>query len=144
MKNKKGFTLIELLLVLMMMGILIALVPLINRNVYDRFLLRTTANEVKSALHLAQQLSIDESREYCVELIGNKLRVREQVLFGRVVLVKELSQRVTISPESHERITYNRDGVTAYGQFVFTNSKKEKMRIQVDIGTGKAKIIQQK
>jgi len=71
----------------------------------NELVLKTTANEIMSALHLAQQSSIDESREYCVEFIGSRIRVREYKVGGRIIFIKDMNPRIEVSKESFTRIS---------------------------------------
>lgn len=138
--SEKGFTLVEVLVALSLFGLLSLITISTPGRLYDRVILRSTAREIKSALELSQQLSLDESREYAVEFIGNTFRVREYVINGRVMLSKTLDQSLSVSKESNERISYTRDGRTSYGKFVIVNRKGEKIAIDTLINTGKVRI----
>jgi len=136
----KGFTLIEILLILSIMTIIFSIVIPINIGLYDRLLLKATAKEIKSSLHMAQQLSLDESRNYCVELFSSNFRVREQVVGGKIVYRQKIDDRIKVLTGYDHRITYNRDGNTAYGCFALENRQKDKIMIEVMIGTGRVRI----
>ncbi len=140
LRENKGFTLIELLLVISIISLFSSILLPINKGIYDKVLLRITAREIKAALHMAQELSIDESKNYCVELVDNTFHIRERVVGSQIVYRKKINDRIKIRSESDVRITYNRNGVTNYGMFVLHN--KENMRIKIDvlIGTGKVRI----
>ncbi|ABR48636.1 hypothetical protein Amet_2483 [Alkaliphilus metalliredigens QYMF] len=137
--NEKGFTLIEIIITLSIIAIMGAMAFPSYRGFYNEIALKTTAQEIESALHLAQQRSIDESREFCVELIGNEIRVREYVFGGKVVFLQEMSPKIKVSTESLSRISYTRDGVSRYGAFVITNGKN-KAKVDTLIGTGRVRI----
>src|SRR5690606_18722814 len=102
--------------------------------------LKSTAMELKSALQLSQELSIDESREYCVELIDDTFRVREFVARGRIVFTRKFDKNILVHKGSQNRIAYNRHGETQYGKFILVNRKGEKIEIDTLIGTGKVRI----
>ena len=141
MTNKeKGFTLIEVLIILALLAILGSIGVSITSNVYHRVLLKSTAVQIKEALQLAQQLSLNESKEYCVELINDKFRVREYVKNGKVVLIQQFNKNILVSKESQSRISYNRNGETSYGEFVLINKTGQKIVIDTLIGTGKVRI----
>ncbi len=106
----------------------------------NSFKLKTTAYEIQSALQLAQKLSIDESKEYAVEFLKTSYRVRHYQSGGKIVLERDLDRSIKIKSDSHERITYNRDGVTKFGKFVLTNGSKT-VEIRTLIGTGRIQII---
>jgi len=138
--NKKGYTLVELLVVLSLFSILSLISISTPNRIYDRVLLTSAAMEVKSALQLSQQLSLDESKEYCVEFIGDTYRVREYVIKGRVVLSREFDKNIATHKGSQNRIAFNRNGETPYGKFILVNKKGEKIDIDTLIGTGKVRI----
>lgn len=138
--NEKGFTLLEVLVTLSLFGILSVITIGTPNRLYDRTLLTSAAIEVKSALQLSQQLSLNESKEYCVEFIGDTFRVREYVTRGRVVLSRKLDKNISVYKASQSRISYNRHGETQYGKFILVNKKGEKIDIDTLIGTGKIRI----
>ncbi|MBU5677582.1 type II secretion system GspH family protein [Alkaliphilus sp. MSJ-5] len=138
--NEKGFTLLEVLVALSLFGILSLITISTPNRLYDRAVLTSTAMEVKSALQLSQQLSLDESREYCVEFIEDTFRVREYVVRGRVVLSRKFDKNISVYKASQSRISYNRHGETQYGKFILVNKKGEKIDIDTLIGTGKIRI----
>ncbi len=138
--NEKGFTLLEVLVALSLFGILSLITISTPNRLYDRTVLTSAAMEVKSALQLSQQLSLDESREYCVEFIGDTFRVREYVARGRVVLSRKFDKNISVYKASQSRISYSRHGETQYGKFILVNKKGEKIDIDILIGTGKIRI----
>lgn len=139
--NKNGFTLIEVLATLFLFSMITLIVVSPPSNMYYRLLLKSTAVEIKEALYLSQQLSLDECKSYCVELIGgNKFRIREHLVGGKVVLIQEFNKGISVSEESDGRISYTRAGETNYGKFVLVNEKGQKIDIDALIGTGKVRI----
>lgn len=139
-KNEKGFTLIEVLIALSLIALLSTIAVFTPNDLYNDMLLTSTALKVKSALYLSQRLSLNESREYCVEIIGSNYRVREYVTGGKIILVENINTNISISKESDSRIFYTRDGTTKYGKFVFVNNKGKKINIDTLLGTGKVRI----
>ncbi|NLM03584.1 MAG: hypothetical protein GX214_00990 [Clostridiales bacterium] len=133
-------TLIEVLLVTAIIGLLFTCIFHIGEKVWDNHLLKITANEIKSALYLAQQLSIDESRDYGLELLTDNFRIREQVFRGRIPFRQEINSRIKVMPGSSPRVIYNRHGNSNYGFFILTNKHGMKIKIEVMIGTGKVQI----
>ncbi len=138
--NEDGFTLIEVLVTLSLFAILSSIVIFAPSNIYHRVLLKSTAIEIKEALQLCQQLSLNESKEYCVELIGDEFRVREYVSGGKTVLIQQFNKNISVSKESQDRISYNRNGETSYGKFILVNKKDKKIFIDTLIGTGRARV----
>ncbi len=138
--NDKGFTLIEVLITLSMLGIISLISISVPNEIHDKFLLKSTAAEIKSALELSQQLSLDESREYAVELLNDEYRVREFRVGGKIVLFKKLDINISVYKGSQNRIYYTRDGTTNYGKFILINDKDQKITIDTLIGTGKVRI----
>lgn len=138
--NENGFTLLEILIVLSLFIILCSIAVFAPSNIYYKTLLKSTAIEIKEALQLAQQLSLDESREYCVELIGEGFRVREYLSGGRTILIQQFNKNISVSQESNDRISYNRNGETGYGKFILVNKKGRKIIIDTLIGTGRVRI----
>jgi len=138
--NEKGYSLVELLVVLSLFGILSSISIATPNKLYDRVVLTSAAMEVKSALQLSQHLSLDESKEYCVEFIGNRFRVREYVVRGRIVLSREFDKNIAVHNGSESRISHNRHGETQYGKFILVNKKGSKIDIDTLIGTGRVRI----
>lgn len=89
---------------------------------------------------MAQQLSIDESREYRVEILGDSFRVREDKFGGKVVYSKSLNPRISLLHGSDDRFKYNRHGNTGYGNLTIINKSGNKLKIEVMIGTGRVRI----
>ncbi|SNR86568.1 competence protein ComGD [Anaerovirgula multivorans] len=140
LSNNKGFTLIEILLVVTIITLFGFMIFPMNRGLYDRFLLEATAKEIKSALHIAQQLSIDESRNYCVEVFEKSFRVREHKIGGKVAYSQKIDDRIKVMPGYDHRINYNREGTTSYGIFVLSNKQEDKIKLEVLLGTGRVRI----
>ncbi|MDI9476876.1 MAG: prepilin-type N-terminal cleavage/methylation domain-containing protein [Natronincolaceae bacterium] len=138
--NKNGFTLIEVLITLSLFVILGSIVFSVPSNIYHKILLKSTAVEIKEALCLSRQLSLDESKWYCVELLGDKFRVREYITGGGIVLNRQLGKNISKSDRSITRISHNWDGETSYGKFILVNKKGQKIDIEVLIGTGRIRI----
>lgn len=138
--NKNGFTLIEILITLSLFAILSSIVITIPSNIYHKILLKSTAVEIKEALCLSRQLSLDESKSYCVELLDDKFRVREHITGGKVVLNQQLDKNISKSEKSDYRIAHSRDGETSYGKFILVNKKGQKIDIEVLIATGKIRV----
>lgn len=139
-KNKKGLTLIELILVSFMISLFFLVTFPMSRKLYDSYLLKLTAKEIRSTLYLAQQLSIDESRDYGVELFQDSYRIREQVFNGKILQRQKINNGIKVMPGNSPRITYNRHGNSSYGYFVLSNKQGEKIKIEAMIGTGKVRI----
>ncbi|AKL95281.1 prepilin-type N-terminal cleavage/methylation domain-containing protein [Clostridium aceticum] len=140
LRNQRGFTLIELVITLFLLGILVSVTFPTYNGVYDRFLLQNTANEIKSALYLAQQYSLDESRDYCFELFQDIFRVREQKFGGRVVYRQKIDETIKVLPGYSSDATYNCHGTSSYSKFVLGNKKGEKIYIETMLGTGRARV----
>lgn len=140
LSNKKAFTLLEIILVLSLISLAVLITMPVSIDLHYRTLLRSTAIEIREALLLAQALSLDESKEYCVEIIGGKFRVREYINGGRIVLAKKLDKNIYIPSNSHERISYNRNGETGYGKFILKNRQGKTITIDTLIGTGRVRV----
>lgn len=142
-KKNNGFTLIEIIVVLAIFGILLMIVFPISTKLYETILLETTANKIKSTLLLAQTLSLDQSKEYCVELSnnGHSFRLREAIVEGRIVLVEELDKKIEFDKKQlYNTIKYNRNGITSYGKFIIKNKQEQMIDIETYIGTGRVNI----
>lgn len=140
--HTNGFTLIEILLVLSLMSILSLMVISINKSVYNRILLETTASRVKSALTLAQQLSISETTSYTFEFINTKhvIRVREKEVEGKIILKEKINRSISISPSTFGGVIYDCKGNTGYHEFSLVNMNGKTIRIRTMIGTGRIDI----
>ncbi len=138
--NKKGFALIEVFVTLSLLAVLGSIVVFTPNNLYCDMLLKSTAVEIKEALQLAQQLSLDESREYRVNLTKNGFTVKEDMSNGKTVMARQFDKGILRSGESHKKITYNRNGETAYGKFILINKRGKKIIIEILIGTGRVRI----
>jgi prepilin-type N-terminal cleavage/methylation domain-containing protein len=138
--NKNGFTLIEVLVALSLFVILGSIVFSVPSNIYHKILLKSTAVEIKEALCLSRQLSLDESKSYCVELLEDEFRVREHITGGGIVLNQQFGKNISKSQKSEYRIAHSRDGETSYGKFILVNKKGQKIDIEVLIGTGRIRI----
>lgn len=141
-RRNKGFTLIEVLLTVSIITFLAFIVFPINSGIYDKLLLKSTAKEIRSALYLAQQLSIDESREYRIVFFENSFQIRESKFGGKVVYSQKINDRINLikGPGCYDSVEYNRNGVTPYAKFLLSNKKGEKIAIDVLIGTGRVRI----
>lgn len=140
MTEEKGFTLIEVLIGLSLFSILSLIVINTPTRLYHKTLLKSTALEIKSALELSQNLSINESKEYCVEFISDEYRVREYVTRGRVVFSRSIDKNIFLHKGSQNRISYTRHGETQFGKFTLINIKGEKIDIDTLIGTGRVRV----
>lgn len=138
--NESGFTLIEVLVTLSLFAILSSIAISSPGGMYHRILLKSTAMEIKAALCLSRQLSLDESKSYCVELIRDKYKVTEDVFGGRVVLTQKFGKGISVFEDSRSVISYNRNGETSYGKFILINKKGQKIDIEILIGTARIKI----
>lgn len=138
--NGKGFTLIEVLVVISIIGIFASMAVPVNNHLYHRTLLENTANEMKSALYLAQQMSLDESREYGFEVYKDIFRIREHKLRGDVVYVREINPRIKVVAGKGKNVIFNRHGETAYRLFILENKQGNTIKIEVMIGTGRVRM----
>ena len=141
MFNNRGFTLIELICVICILGIVTTLFVCMNVNARDSFALKNTSYEIRNALQLAQQLSIDECQSYRFEIIGRDYIVKQDFLTGREVLRKNLLDGINVCPTSNQYVTFNRNGVTTYSSFTFKNKFGNGVRVETLIGTGRVQII---
>lgn len=113
-------------------------------NMYEKILLETTANKIKSALLLARQLSVDESKRYCVELVNNstEFRLKEAVFKGNIILREKVNDRIKFEfTDKHHKITYNRNGETNYNKFIISNRGGKTIEIETLIGTGRVRLL---
>ncbi|WP_165916215.1 type II secretion system protein [Marinisporobacter balticus] len=141
-KNKKGFTLIEILLVISLFSIFSLISVSINKKIYDEVLLETTANEVKSGILLAQQLSRDQGCYYDFDIINHNcvMQVREAKNGGKVIFENKLKPQIKVIPSDFRKIVYDMNGITVYHEFYLTNQSNKKIKIQTMIGTGSVKV----
>jgi len=136
MRDNRGFTLIELILVIAFLGILFTMTNSFV-NYKGQLLLNTTAYEVRNAMQLAQQLSIDETRSFSFEVVGRDYIVKENLVSGREVLKKEFPKEISVDPASNQRVSFNRNGVTNYSVFILKNNRGNGIKIETLIGTGR-------
>lgn len=140
MNTENGFTLIEVLVALSLFVILSSIAISTPGSMYHRILLKSTATEIKEALCLSRQLSLDESKSYCVELIGDKFRVREDVIGGKVVLTQKFGKNISVFEGSKNIISYNRNGEASYEKFTLIDKKGQRIDIEILIGTARIEI----
>ena len=140
--NNKGYTLLEMLVVLALLGLLLSVAFPNVSSVHHRVMLQTTAQELESAIKLARQLSADEDREYVVELTSERFAVRENRVGSQRVVSQSYPHGIKRSAASHQRLVVNRDGLTGYGKFILENSRKQKIDVEIHIGTGRVSVSQ--
>ena len=135
--GQQGFTLFEVIIVLALMGIMASVALPNSQAIHQRTLLQNTAREVESALIMARQLSMDESRQYEVLLSSNRFSIRESLAFSGRVRSWDYPAGIEKARTSDDRISFNRKGVTGYGQFTLKNRLDQKVDITIQIGTGR-------
>lgn len=136
MKDAKGFTLLELMIVLAIMGLMAGIALPNAEAMYQRTLLQTTAHEIESALLMARQLSMDESKQYEVLLSCCFFSIRNTLSKGKRIYRGEYPQGISKAATSHTSIYFNRKGVTGYGKFILENQYGQQIIIEIHIGTG--------
>lgn len=137
-----GYTLLELIIVLALMGLIMAIAFPDLFTFRERLVLQTTAQELESAIQLARQLSADQNREYVVELTSLRFAVRENRLGSQRVVSQNYPSGIKRSAASDQRLVVNRDGLTGYGKFILENSRKQKIDVEIHIGTGRVVVSQ--
>ena len=140
MKDREGVTLLEIITVVSLISILCSIALVNPMKLYHRAKLKAAAMEIKEALKLSQQLSLNESKVYCVEVFKERYRVREYITGGVIVLSKDFDKEISMHRGSESRIEYNRDGETKYGKFILTNQLEERINIEVLIGAGRVRV----
>ncbi|WP_053957112.1 pilus assembly FimT family protein [Inediibacterium massiliense] len=140
--KEKGFTFIEIILVLFIMGICSCIVFPATSKIYERKILESTAQKIQSTLLLAKHLSRDEYNIYCVESVceGRGFRLRENKIPGKIIFIEKFHPSIKFDLQEkncNRKIIYNRRGMTSYGKFIIMNTKKDKIKIETMIGTGK-------
>lgn len=140
--NASGFTLLEMIIVMALLSILLSIAyPNISTH-HQKLVLTTTAQELESAIKLARQLSADEDREYVVELTSGRFSVRENRVGSERVLSQHYPNGIERNAASDQRLVVNRDGLTGYCKFVLENRRKQKIDVEVHIGTGRVSVSQ--
>lgn len=134
--NKDGVTLIELIVVMFIIGLLFSIAVPNAQAIYQRTILRNSAHELESALQMARQLSMDESKSYEVFLSKDRFSIRESIAFGQRIHIWDLPQGVERAEKSDLRISFNRRGVTNYGKFTLRN-RDDRIDIEIHIGSGR-------
>ncbi len=137
----RGFTLLEILLTLAILAIVMSIAIPNGLAFYQQISLVSTAYEIESALTLARQMSMDESREFAVILGSEGFSIREHSTFGRIRWSKPYPNGIMRYPLSDTSIAFNRNGVSGYGKFVLANSRGQRMDIIVHIGTGRIETL---
>ena len=140
--DSKGYTLLELIIVIALLGLLLAIAFPDMFTIRDRLTLQTTAQELESAIKLARQLSADEDREYVVELTSGRFAVRENKVGSQRVVSQNYPNGIKRNAASDQRLVVNRDGLTGYCKFVLENNRKQKIDVEVHIGTGRVSVSQ--
>ncbi len=134
---KKGYSLMELVLVLALLSI-VAGVAIPNVMAYQhRMWLTTTAKELESAILLAKQLSIDEDREYVVELGNHRFSVRQNYANATRVISTTYPAGVTPASTSQRQLVITRGGLTSYVKFILENRRHQRIDVVIHIGTGR-------
>ena len=133
----RGFTMLEIILVLAILGLMLSIALPSGLTIYQRTLLRNTANEIESALVMARQLSMDESKQYEVLLSDTRFGIRESISTGKRVRSWDYPKGIRKAVTSDDRISFNRRGVTGYGKFTIENTRKDRVDIEIHIGTGR-------
>ncbi len=80
-KESRGFTMLELIIVIAILGLMASIALPNGMSIYQRTILRNSANEVESALIMARQLSMDESKSYEVLLSESRFSIRGVCLY---------------------------------------------------------------
>ncbi|MDW7670633.1 MAG: prepilin-type N-terminal cleavage/methylation domain-containing protein [Bacillota bacterium] len=137
---RKGYTLMELIVVLAVLALFMGIAFPSFFAHRDRVLLKTTAAELESSLMLARQLSMDENREYVVELMKSQFRVRQNWAGAPAVVSIDYPPGIKRNVGSHTQVVYGRDGLTGYGKFVLENRRKQRMMVEIHIGTGRVTV----
>jgi len=140
--NHKGYTLLELLIVIALLGLMMSIAFPDLFTLRDRLTLQTTAQELESAIKLARQLSADEDREYVVELTSARFAVRENRLGSTRVVSQYYPDGIKRNPASDHRLVVNRDGLTGYNKFILENGRKQRIDVEIHIGTGRVTVSQ--
>ncbi|RQD67238.1 MAG: prepilin-type N-terminal cleavage/methylation domain-containing protein [Tindallia sp. MSAO_Bac2] len=139
-KNTRGFTMLELILVIAILGLMASIALPNGQSIYQRTILRNTANEVESALIMARQLSMDESKSYEVLLSTSRFSIRESLATGKRIHSWDYPEGVGKAPTSDDNISFNRKGVTGYGKFTLENRRNDRIDIEIHIGTGRVAV----
>lgn len=137
---RKGYTLMELIVVLTVLALFMGIAFPSFFAHRDRVLLKTTAAELESSLMLARQLSMDENREYMVELLSTRIRVRQNWAGAPAVVSIDYPPGIKRNIGSQMQIVYGRDGLTGYGKFVLENHRKQRIMVEIHIGTGRVTV----
>ena len=142
LRHSGGYTLLELIIVIALLGLMLTIAFPDMFTIRDRLTLQTTAQELESAIKLARQLSADEDREYVVELTSGRFSVRENRVGSERVLSQHYPNGIERNAASDQRLVVNRDGLTGYCKFVLQNNRKQKIDVEVHIGTGRVSVSQ--
>lgn len=140
LRNSNGYTLLELIIVIALLGLMMTIAFPDLFTIRDRLTLQTTAQELESAINLARQLSADQDREYVVELTSERFAVRENRVGTERVVSHYYPSGIKRSDTSHQQLVVNRDGLTGYGKFILENSRKQRINVEVHIGTGRVTV----
>ena len=135
--RQRGFTMLEVMLVLVIFGLMASIALPNGLSIYQRTILRNTANEIESALVMARQLSMDESKPYEVLLSENRFSIRESSFTGKRIKSWDYPNGIVKAVASDDNISFNRNGVTGYGKFTIGNRRGERVDIEIHIGTGR-------
>ena len=136
-RERKGYTLLEMVIVLALLALMMGVVFPDFFVQRDRILLGTTARELESACRLARQLSMDESREYVVELSSSRFSVRENWTGSQRVISSDYPAGIMRGTGSHDQAVFGREGLTGYSKLVLENRRKQYIEVEVHIGTGR-------
>lgn len=140
--DHKGYTLLELVIVIALLGLMMTIAIPNLFTYHNNLTLQTTAQELESAIKLARQLSADEDREYVVEMTSERFAVRENRVGTEPVVSQYYPSGIKRSATSDQQLVVNRDGLTGYCKFVLQNNRKQKIDVEVHIGTGRVSVSQ--
>ncbi len=88
-------------------------------------------------MFMARQLSMDESKPYEVLLSESRFSIRESSSTGKRIKNWNYPNGVGKASSSDDNISFNRKGVTGYGKFTLENRRKDRIDIEIHIGTGR-------
>ena len=142
--GRAGFTLIELLVVMAILGVMIAVMPMVARGVLPSLQVRADAREIAASLRQARAEAIRDNRETAVLFDVEAGRYGRPGAasageLGRGVAMRLTTARREVLGEGLGRIAFYPDGASSGGE-VTLSADGESYLVAIDWFTGRIQV----